>query len=186
MRSSVDFPMPLGPTMPRRVPAVTATDTPPSTTCAPWWRTRSFATSTTSDATGRAPPISASSSVRMRVPDSPVDRVLEHAARSARSPWRDPTLSSSQVTSARIDAERADALEALAQDLAWRSPAGGGPAAPRSRCGRPRGARKSFRLVTDRRAPHHLAVHLRHEERRARRSGPSAAHRAGSEQAEAT
>src|SRR5690606_8573582 len=52
IRSSVDLPMPLGPTMPRRVPAVIDTDTPPSTTCAPWWRTRSRATSTTVDGTG--------------------------------------------------------------------------------------------------------------------------------------
>ena len=52
IRRSVDLPMPLGPTMPRRVPAVIDTDTRCSTTCAPWWRLRSRATSTGGDATG--------------------------------------------------------------------------------------------------------------------------------------
>ena len=52
MRSRVDLPIPLGPTTPRRVPGVIESDTPPSTTCEPWWRTRSLATSTSADATG--------------------------------------------------------------------------------------------------------------------------------------
>ena len=54
-RSSVDFPIPFGPTTPSRAPGFTVTDTPPSTTCAPWWRCTSLATSTSTDATG--PPL---------------------------------------------------------------------------------------------------------------------------------
>ena len=41
---------------PERVPGVIDTDTPPSTTCAPWWRWMSLATSTRADATNRPPP----------------------------------------------------------------------------------------------------------------------------------
>ena len=51
IRSNVDFPMPFGPTIPSRVPAVIDADTPPSTTCAPRCRSMSLATSTNVDAT---------------------------------------------------------------------------------------------------------------------------------------
>ena len=184
-RSSVDFPIPFGPTTPSRAPGFTVTDTPPSTTCAPWWRSRSLATSTRSDATG-APPTLCDAGYRCDLAADPVpaglgaglvlDDVLEDAAGS----FDDRGAADVVVVAGDehpVDAEGVDALEALAQDLG-----GVAAAAVRRQDAVADVAALVEQEVVEPVADRRAARRSRRPPRRAgtstRRSGPSAARRA--------